>query len=487
MTRSGEYSCSSLTAKADAHTSYVDESKVVRKLDISLIPIVTLFYFLSFLDRANIGNARVAGLQKDLKLTDDQYQICITALYVPYIVSELPANLLLRKIGPNILMPTILIFWGLVTALQGTISSYGGLVTTRVLLGTLEGPMFPSIVLYLSEFYTRRELSLRISLFFSAASLSGAFSGLLAAAIEKMDGIHGRPGWAWIFILEGAFTALVGISGYFLIPSSIENIKLLTKDEISLAKERIISDRPSMLGSEAFSFRQVISSITSPHVIMMFCACFASGTTVYGLALFLPTIVSKLGFSSIHTQLLSVGPFASGFVFTLFVSYFSDKYQNRTIPICLCAVIAAIGYIVFFVSNSVAMSYGSLFLSVSGAYALAPVTSAWIANNSEPHYRRATSIALAFMATNSGGILSTWSFPSSESPRFVRATIIGITFSLLILCLSVLNALYLTWRNHQKLTYKESIRRSDISSGDNETSRSWLLLGDKHSDFLYTI
>lgn len=207
----------------------------------------------------------------------------------------------------------------------------------------------------------------------------------------------------------------------------------------SLAKERIISDRPSMLGSEAFSFRQVISSITSPHVIMMFCACFASGTTVYGLALFLPTIVSKLGFSSIHTQLLSVGPFASGFVcknafflmandliksimiiVTLFVSYFSDKYQNRTIPICLCAVIATIGYIVFFgkfakgviggyklklkigtVSNSVAMSYGSLFLSVSGAYALAPVTSAWIANNSEPHYRRATSIALAFMATNS--------------------------------------------------------------------------------------
>lgn len=198
----------------------------------------------------------MAGLQDDLGLSDHQYQVCITVLYVsvtpypvygcslkllsrlsPYIMAELPSNLLLRKIGPNILMPTILTIWGLITALQGMcdpdheqrnvfwhnvglVSSYAGLVVVRACLGLVEGPMFPGIVLYLSGFYTRKELALRyvvvpkearnipwtssfcsIALFFSAASLSGAFSGLLAAAIENMHGIQGRPGWAWIFIL----------------------------------------------------------------------------------------------------------------------------------------------------------------------------------------------------------------------------------------------------------------------------------------------
>ena len=165
---------------------------------------------------------------------------------------------------------------------------------------------------------------------------------------------------------------------------------------------------------------------------------FLVGSMANGLAFFLPTIVSELGFSATHTQLLSVAPFATGFVceYILFlllrfvntiiptigtnlVSYLSDKCQTRAIPICFCAIISAIGYIIFLgsssgnvfrnldrlitdsVSRSIAMSYGSLFLSVCGVYALLPISAAWVANNSEPHYRRATSLALTTMATNS--------------------------------------------------------------------------------------
>ncbi|PAV17564.1 MFS general substrate transporter [Pyrrhoderma noxium] len=446
MLSSETISCLSVDDKINERRTYTKESKVVRKIDIHLIPIISIFCLLSSLDRVNMGNARVAGLQKDLKLTDNQYQICITVLYVTYIASDLPASLLLRKIGPNILMPTILILWGLVTALQECL------------------------------------LVSRMSLFSSIASLSGAFSGFLAAAIEKMDGINGRPGWAWIFILEGTFTALVGISGYFLIPASIDNMKFLTEAERSLANERIITDRPSIQISEKFSFKQVMISITSPHVIMTLCIGFFFGSVAYGLAFFLPTIISELGFSATHTQLLSVAPSATGFVYTNLVSYLSDKYQTRAIPICFCAIISAIGYIIFLVSSSTSMSYGSLFLSVSGISGLLPIFATWVANNSEPHSRRATSLALLFIAINSGGILSTWLFPSSEGPRFIRATIIYITFSLSIFSLSVLNALYLKWRNRQKLSQKNS-----ISSGVDETSDSWLRLGDKHPEFIYTI
>ncbi|KAL0959958.1 hypothetical protein HGRIS_011622 [Hohenbuehelia grisea] len=104
---------------ASTTSRHAIERRAVRKLDISILPIVSMFYLLSYLDRSNIGNARVAGLQKDLKMTDQQYQICLTVLFVPYILAEIPANLILRKVTPRILMPSLLTLWGLMVTLQG--------------------------------------------------------------------------------------------------------------------------------------------------------------------------------------------------------------------------------------------------------------------------------------------------------------------------------------------------------------------------------
>ena len=154
-----------------------------------------------------------AGLQKDLGLTDHQYQTgktvshepqlpshllialpAITITYVPYICAEIPSNLLLRKVGPRILLPTLCLCWGIISTLQCRVNSYEGLIAARFFLGLAEGGSFPGIVLYMSSFYQRAELQVRIAGFYSAASLSGAFGGLLAAAISNMDGIGGLAG-----------------------------------------------------------------------------------------------------------------------------------------------------------------------------------------------------------------------------------------------------------------------------------------------------
>lgn len=137
------------------------EKQVWRKLDMWILPVVAMFYFLSFLDRSNIGNARVAGLQKDLKMTNKEYSIALTVTYVPYIVAELPSNLLLKTVGPNLMLPTMLTLWGVVTALQGVVQTYGGLLACRFFLGLLEGGVFPGLVLYLSFFYPRHQLQWR--------------------------------------------------------------------------------------------------------------------------------------------------------------------------------------------------------------------------------------------------------------------------------------------------------------------------------------
>uniref|UniRef100_A0A8H7Y4K6 Major facilitator superfamily (MFS) profile domain-containing protein n=2 Tax=Psilocybe cubensis TaxID=181762 RepID=A0A8H7Y4K6_PSICU len=480
----------SSTASRSDH-SIIDvqaERRAVRKLDLTVLPIVTMFYLLSFLDRANIGNARVAGLQKSLHLTDKQYQIAVTVLYVPYIAAELPSNLILRKVGPRRLMPTLLTIWGIIVTLQGLVTSYGGLVTVRALLGLVEGPMFPGIVLYLSGFYTRSELSLRIALFFSSASLSGAFSGLLAAGIQNMNGIGGRPGWAWIFILEGLFSILMGLAGYLLLPSTPRDSKFLTHDEKEVIMRRLERDRPSINPSDKFSFWEVFRSLSSPQVIFMFIIFFMLGTTLYGLALFLPSIVNQLGFSPNKSQLLSVGPFAAGFFITFLVAYLSDKYNSRGIPSAIVSMLAVIGFAVYLRTDHKFTAYGSLYLTVPGVYACAPMLCAWMANNSEPYYRRATSVAIGFVATNAGGILSTWRFPTKEGPRFRKTTIMDLTFSVLIVVFCLINMLYLNWRNQQKKKQRTALlapyadeKRSD--GGE----RAWIELGDQHPDFIYTL
>ena len=163
--------------------------------------LVCMTDLLSFIDRVNIGNARVAGLQKDLNMTDYQYSLVLTITYVPYILVEIPAALVVKRIGANNLLPIMAIIWGLITTLQGLVTSYSGLLATRFFLGLAEGGLIPGIMLVMSRFYKRDQMQLRLAIFWSAASLTGAFSGLLASAIIGMDGRAGHRGWQWIFIL----------------------------------------------------------------------------------------------------------------------------------------------------------------------------------------------------------------------------------------------------------------------------------------------
>jgi MFS family permease len=134
-------------------------------------------------------------------MTDYQYSLALTITYIPHLAIEIPASLLLKRVGANILLPTMATLWGLITALQGLVTSYQGLLVARVFLGLAEGGLLPGIMLVMSRFYRRDQMQLRTTLLFTGSSLGGAFSGLLAFAILGMDGRAGHRGWQWIFII----------------------------------------------------------------------------------------------------------------------------------------------------------------------------------------------------------------------------------------------------------------------------------------------
>jgi len=187
--------------KVEQNTFEVDhaaERKLVRKLDLMIIPPVMLTYLFSFLDRVNIGNARLYGLEEDLNMEGDQFQTAVSLLFVTYILSETPSNLVIKKFTPSRWLSFLTTAWGITATLTGITQSYGGLLACRLVLGALEGGLFPGLTIYLTLFYTRREIALRVGYLFVSAAISGSVGGLLAYGIGFMDGLAGQRGWRWI-------------------------------------------------------------------------------------------------------------------------------------------------------------------------------------------------------------------------------------------------------------------------------------------------
>ncbi|KAG5651578.1 hypothetical protein H0H81_008161 [Sphagnurus paluster] len=414
--------------------------KTWRKIDMYILPVAAMFYLLSFLvtiDRTNLGNARIAGLQKELKMTNHQYSIALTVTYVPYIAAELPSNLLLKAA-----------------------CSPGSFSTSRpgILARSFNG----------------------VSGFFSAASISGAFSGLLAYGIIRMDGVGHRPGWAWIFILEGLFTFVFGLCSFTLLPRSPAHARFLNKKEKEYVAAQLKESGATSGddGDDKFSWREVGQAFTLPQVWMLAIIAFCGGALLFGLAYFTPSIVQGLGYTAARAQLFSVPPFAVAFFVSMICAFFSDRYACRGLVTIFCAVLCLIGFSMFLASHDIHIKYASLFFSISGAYAAAPSLSSWSANNTAPHTRRATAIAITFIMTNSGGILVTWLLGVlSPAPLYRKATITLLAFSALIIVTSVLNIWYLAVQNRKKAEVRATITRADEEPG----------LGDRSAWFVYSL
>ena len=175
--------------------------KLITRVDIRLIPVLSVLYLLAFLDRTNIANAAVFGLAKDLGLKSNEFNTALTIFFVPYIIFEIPSNIILKRLRPHVWLASCMFVFGLVTICQGLVQNYSGLLATRFFLGLAETGMFPGSFYLIGMWYKRSEAQKRYSFFFGSTSLAGAFGGLLASAIGKMDGMRGYLGWRWIFIL----------------------------------------------------------------------------------------------------------------------------------------------------------------------------------------------------------------------------------------------------------------------------------------------
>ncbi|EJC99321.1 MFS general substrate transporter [Fomitiporia mediterranea MF3/22] len=420
----------------------INEKRLLRRIDLTIIPWLAILYMLCFLDRSNIGNARLYNLEADLHISDAQYLICLSLFYVPYVLCEVPANMCLKRTRPSIWLPILMLLWGITMTMQGLVHDYGSLLTTRIFLGIFEAGFYPGVAFYMSCWYRRDEFGLRFAIFYSGTSIAGAFNGFFAAAISNMDGVAGKPVWAWIFILEGLITVVASTASFIIIQDYPSTARFLSEQERVYIVHRLQTDDQFSDSEEQLRWRDVRSAFTDWKTWLGGLISCGSTAGNNNMSFFLPTIISQLGFTANKANLLTVPVHLVAAAVSCLVNYSADRFRIRGLISIGLFVFALTGCLMQMLSRNAALSYFATYMIALWGHLISvyPATAnilAWSSNNIHNSYKRSISVAIIISMSNVVGVISINLFREQDAPRYtpgnsfsVAATVVGLVSSI---------------------------------------------------------
>jgi MFS family permease len=302
------------------------------------------------------------------------------------------------------MIPALMFCWSLVIIGSGFMHNAGELYATRLLLGVFEAGMYPCLSLYLTTYYKPTEQALRVSYMFVSAALSGAFGGLFAYALLKMDGVAGYAGWRWLYIIEGCASVVVSILVYIFLPDSFETARFLTEDEKQLMRTRAaLMTRYN--GKSVMEWSEIKKAVLDLKTWISCWSQFMGDICSFGFSTFLPLIIKSFGFDTVTTQLLLIPVYSWAAGIYIGISWFSDKYRRRAPFMIPAALVTAVGYAINLGSNSRGPLYFATFLIGPGIYIIAGINSTWVLNCHAGYYKRATAIGMNQSLGNCAGLV----------------------------------------------------------------------------------
>ncbi|BGP13501.1 hypothetical protein JCM10213_000691 [Rhodosporidiobolus nylandii] len=466
------------------------EKRLVRKLDLVLTPLFFVVYLITFIDRANVGNARVAGLESDLGLKGYQYNISLTVFYIFYACWEMPSNVVCKLIGARVWLPAQVFAFGVVCMCTAFVRNFGGFVVVRILLGITEGGVLPAMSLVLSRFYKKDELVFRIALFVSAAALAGGFGGLLASGFIASGPIKGiGAAWRTIFFAEGLITiGLAFVVAVFSV-SGPRDAWWLSAEQRVLAEARI-KRNVSNLDSEETPGARDRSSIwrylATPVPWICSFGYLASNVTVQGVSLFAPTIIKAMypGLSTVQIQLRSP-PYAVAWVWSLGIAFFSARINRRGIPLLVTIPLALCGYAIFVATKLGENNarYGGIFLNILGAFPGGPMWLAWGINAAATDAERAMAAGLVPGFGQFGAIIATWTYLPKDAPNYRTGNSMELGFVALNLLLVFVMLFYVKRENRLRQSGARDHRLENFN--DLDSASQIKALGSRHPAWMF--
>ncbi|KAL1865801.1 hypothetical protein VTK73DRAFT_5048 [Phialemonium thermophilum] len=436
------------------HIDPAAERKLRLKIDLAIVPMVSVMYLFCFIDRANLGNAKIAGMDKELRMKGYDYNVVITFFYISYILFEIPATMLCKYIGPGWFLPLTTILFGVAslgTAWVHTVPQASGV---RFVLGVFEAGMMPGIAYYLSRWYRRAELAFRISLYVVMSPLAGAFGGLLAYAILRLDSFGNLREWRMLFAIEGLVTIVIGLLGLVLLTDRPETARWLTAEEKALAVERVRSERVGTTKVlEEINGARTLRGILNPITLSTATIFLLNNVTVQGLAFFLPTIVGTIysGATVVELQLRTAPPYLVGAFFTVLFPGLSWRLDRRNMFFIICAPLTMVGYLMFLCSHEAKVRYAATFLVALSVFPFAPLANGQVSANVVSDTARSAAIGTNVMLGNIGGLVSGWSFLPWDGPdyRIGNGLNLGTSSTVLVLALGLF-----AWEQIEDLDWK---------------------------------
>ncbi|KAI8297651.1 High-affinity nicotinic acid transporter [Colletotrichum sp. SAR11_240] len=393
------------------------EARVRRKVDWRLIPILGILYSIAGLDRVNLSNARVAGMNQDLRFDiGDRYSIALLVFFITYFLFELPTTLALRPIGPKILLNGLVFSWGIVMLGMGFANDWRVIVACRMLIGIFEAGM---------------ALWYMINLFISA------FGNILAYAIIKLDGAHGFSFIGYIFTLP--FPDQLLASG---------KQTAFTQQEIETILDRVERDRgdaePDPLTWQKFT-KLVVRWELWVYGFMFLCC----SAPIYAFAYFIQIILTTLGYSTAVVFLLCAPPYLFSIIWTLLVAYVADKTRLRMPWMVLNAAITLTGLLLTAYHSNNGVRYFGVFLGVSGCNGNLPTIIAFQSNNVRSNSRRSVASGVQMLFAAIGGIYASCTFMQQEYPTYRTGVWCAVATQFLLILLVALMWWYFRRQNRK--------------------------------------
>ncbi|KAF2096428.1 MFS general substrate transporter [Rhizodiscina lignyota] len=450
-----------MAAEKPGDLSYVNDVEankdraLVRKQDLRIVPLSAGIYLLCYLDRSNIGNAKVLNqstgddLLSDTHMTAYQYTIALMVFLIAYALFEVPSNYLLKRLRPSRWIAFLMFSWGVITIGLGGTQSYASVTVVRFLLGVFEAGLFPGLVYYLCFWYRADERSIRVAAILASATLAGAFGGAIAYGVGHMNQTQGLSAWRWLFILEGIPSTVSSFLVFFFLPDYPETAGWLSAEEKVLATRRLAYEGSHGSG-KSLTWAEAKGTILEWRLWIHYFIYFGISTPFSSLSLFTPTITAGLGFADLRAQLMTVPPYAVAYVVTLLASWSADHFNARAIHSAIFSTIGAVGFLASAVLPPTAYShrYGCLIVAASGAFACIPPLLGWLSSNLHTTAAVGLAIALNISMGAPGQTVGVWIYKADEVKKGYPTghwTNAALLFFVAVSCVGM--HFYYHWRN----------------------------------------
>jgi MFS family permease len=368
------------------------EGRIYRKVDRRIVPFLFLCYILAYLDRVNVGFAKLQML-KELSLSDAAFATGAGIFFIGYFFFEVPSNVLLKKYGARMWIARIMISWGMISACMIFVKGQWSFYAMRFLLGLAEAGFFPGVIFYLTLWYPSKLRSTRTAWFVAAIAVSGVVGNPISGWImDRLSGAAGLAGWQWLFLSEGVPSVLVGFLVIFYLESSLEEAKWLTSDEKALLARNLEAE------DKHKTEHKLRDAFASGKVWALCAIYFTLMIGLYGIAFWLPTIVKEFGMKGyLRVGIVTAIPYGVAVIGMIFLSNHSDKTGERRLH---------------YVGNVLA---GAVGLILCGVFASTPV------------------LAIIFLSVGTLGVIGSmplfWPLPSAFLAGTAAAAGIGIVNS----------------------------------------------------------